>query len=118
MKNKSDIANFFWHYLSEIAIGQGWDFESEMVDSLKDVLDKVAFTDKTKRCKVLVSDLIDVTNNVQNPAFNYFCTIAYNSIKGHKDLTEHTPLMVSMHSGSSDYFTWGMLKDKVENDLS
>lgn len=117
MKNKSAIPSFFWHFLSEVAIQEGWDFESEMIDSLDKIKDEMAFQSRGETpTKVTVADLIQVTRGIYPESFKQFCIDSFNYINSMEDTVEgHEPIMVSMHSGSSDYFTWGMLKDFVES---
>lgn len=113
MKTRDSIPAFFWHYLSEDAIRLGWDMESDMFPSLESIKDEVAFTLKGSGVTVTYADLIEVAQgNMTGETFKAFVTGVYDLVK---DQEPHESVIVSMHSGSSDYFTVEMVKDFVEN---
>ncbi|AFQ22218.1 hypothetical protein My1_059 [Pectobacterium phage My1] len=119
MKGQSSIPRFFWHYLSEDAIRQGWNMEFDMYDALKPIENEMAFTLKTSGFEIKYKDLIDVAKgNLDNPVFKEFCFLVYHEVDKTSDRS--STILVSMHSGSSDYFTLGMLEDYVNsrNQLS
>lgn len=115
-KDSSSIPSFFWHYLAGIAIYQGWDMESEMLDSLEDIKSHVQLVNKNEFNSVTIGDLIEVSKGNYTQSFKDFCKNAYDyALENNLELKDSDTVMISMHSGSSDYFTWAMLKDFVES---
>lgn len=113
MKTKNDIKGFFWHWLSFVAIKNGWDFEGDMLTYAAKEKDNLAFTGP-EDTNVNISDVIElVQNNAFSEALHNFLVAVYNKLKENTDIEDSTTLMCSMHSGSSDYFTYEMLKDYV-----
>lgn len=118
-KNKSSIPAFFFHMISEIAIRLGWDMEDveAMYTVLQSEANEVMFSLKGQEGTfVTVGDLMELSKgNLDNVNFGYFAKELLKLIENdpETELADDEPLMVSMHSGSSDYFTYAMLKDYV-----
>lgn len=118
-KDKSSIPAFFWHMLSEVAINLGWDMvdDEAMYTLLQPHHNEVMFSLKGREgTAVTVADLVELSKgDLDNANFKTFAAGLLELVKNDKDteLKDTEPLMVSMHSGSSDYFTYEMLKDYV-----
>jgi hypothetical protein len=67
---------------------------------------------------VTIGDWVEASKGVYTEKFIKFWKAVYDHIQNQvlegKELPDnHAPMLVSMHSGSSDYFTWSMVKDFV-----
>lgn len=119
-KTKNALPGFFHHYLAETALFHNWDPSSDV--TLQAALEHKSDIERfslvgLEGTGVTIGDLIDVINgNLYNNNFKTFCIELHRIIsQSEKEKTPNDVLMVSMHSGSSDYFTWEMLVDYVES---
>lgn len=112
-KTYEAIPAFFWHFLAKEALYNGWDMEEEIYPALESIKDEVLieYREHTLTC----ADLIPVSKgNMSGEAFGNFMSAIYKSEKI-QSVEDSKPILVSMHSGSSDYFTVGMLKSFIQN---
>lgn len=123
MKTKQHVGTFFLHVIVEIALMKGWDFDSikspeEYLESYNEsTKDMVLYKLKNSNAKLTVHNAIELINGtISDESLEFF-----NSL--YKMILESTPevlydphyvVFVSMHSGSSDYFTVSMLQDIIK----
>lgn len=125
MKTKQHVGRFFHHSLIEIALMWGWDFDApqdeiEFIESSEEFSDTdnlAMYTLTSTKRSLTVKDAIELTKgNTTENALRFFDEL-------HKDLLGKSPeileqpdyaIFISMHSGSSDYFTVSMLQDIIK----
>lgn len=123
MKTKQHVGTFFLHVIVEIALMKGWDFNSikspkEYLESYNEsTKDMVLYKLRDINAKLTVHNAIELINGtISDESLEFF-----NSL--YKMILESTPevlydphyvVFVSMHSGSSDYFTVSMLQDVIK----
>lgn len=117
MKNKDHIKSFAWHVVCEEALYAGWDFEGDMYSVFtEERLSQVMYSRGDN--DVTIGDWVEASKGNYTEQFTNFWKAVYTHIIGQVENDkeapdDHTPMLVSMHSGSSDYFTWSMVKDFV-----
>ncbi|QNN97753.1 hypothetical protein [Proteus phage 2] len=123
MKTKQHVSSFFFHVIVEIALMKGWDFEltqtpEEYLEACSDsTKEMVLYKLKNSNATLTVHNAIELINGtISDESLEFF-----NSL--YKMILESTPevlydphyvVFVSMHSGSSDYFTVSMLQDVIK----
>lgn len=116
-KSKEDIKAFAWHLCSLEAIRDGWDMEADMGPVLAQRVatenDPVMYS--AGSADVHLSDWVAAMKGEHTERFMQFWRTVHRSVEAQVANGKEWPdvLLVSMHSGSSDYFTKEMLFDLV-----
>lgn len=123
MKTKQHVGAFFYHVIIEIALMKGWDFEStqtpeEYLESYDDsTKEMVLYKLKNSNAKLTVHNAIELINDsTSEESLEFFNHLYKMILESTPDVLydPHYTLFVSMHSGSSDYFTVSMLQDIIK----
>lgn len=119
-KNKGDIPAFAWHVAAESAIQRGWDYEEDLVEFLKGKMNGAdeCTHSNSSGAEVYLSDWLEALAGVYTDRFIAFWRSVDTRIKEQVGEGKTYPdvLMISMHSGSSDYFTKEMLADLLKGE--
>lgn len=123
MKTKKHVGAFFYHVITEIAMMKGWDFEltqtpEEYLEACSDsTKEMVLYKLKNSNATLTVHNAIELINGTTSEEslefFNYLYQMILVATPGVL-YDPHYVLFVSMHSGSSDYFTVSMLQDIIK----
>lgn len=122
-KDKSDIPMYAWHEAAHSAVMLGWDIESDLHHFLQGKItvnpedDSECQTNKFG-VSLHISDWMEASKGAYTERFMEFWGGVYRNLKAQVDEGKQWPdvVLVSSHSGSSDYFTKEMLFDLLEVD--
>lgn len=115
MKDHLSIPMYAWHYVAGVALYYGYDFEREIEEFLPAAaLVEVEHVLSTGEAVTLM-DWFKASKQVYTDDFIAF-VMAVNKLcqEDGDGFSDTTPLLVSSHSGSSDYFTLGMARSFAE----
>lgn len=107
---------YFYHFLLQVGMALDIDvFEEDVVKCLEnhpkynDWLQKVASEDGTEEYVVTIADYCNAAQGIVTPEMAAFLEVLLKA-SGQQD---HTVLLTSMHSGSSDYLKVSDAKDML-----
>ncbi len=109
---------YFYHFLLQIGLVLDIDIYDENADVIKslehhpnynDWLQKVASEDGTEEYVVTIADYCNAAQGIVTPEMAVFIEALLRA----SDQQDHTVLLVSMHSGSSDYLKVSDAKDML-----
>lgn len=105
------VKGFFHHLTAEYAISLGWDFEEQLADfySDKDLM-VAAYSIRSSGKELTELDIFEASKGNATTSFkDFFIDLLAKSTH----MSDETPLLVSMHSGSSDYLFVGEAKKMI-----
>ncbi|UXY92255.1 hypothetical protein [Proteus phage RP7] len=123
MKTKQHVGTFFLHVIVEIALMKGWDFDSikspeEYLESYNEsTKDMVLYKLRNSSAKLTVHNAIELINGtISDESLEFFNSLYKRILESTPEVLydPHYVVFVSMHSGSSDYFTVSMLQDVIK----
>lgn len=115
MKDHLSIPMYAWHHVVGVALYYGYDFERELEEFLpNEALEQVEHSLSTGEAVTLM-DWYKASKQVYTDNFIAFVMAVNKLYQEDVDgFSDTTPLLVSNHSGSSDYFTLGMVRSFAE----
>lgn len=115
MKDYLSIPMYAWHYVIGVALYYGYDYESDVENFLpEDALEQVEHRLSSGEA-ITLNDWFKASKEIYTDAFIGF-VIGMNKLIEDGKVSDNptAPLIVSMHSGSSDYFTVSMVTSFTE----
>lgn len=111
---------FFFHTLTEYALFQGFDMESDLGEFVRKdpVLSKETYATTATGATLTFLDILDLSSGVITAASKNFFAAILTDVPELASQPDETLMLTSMHSGSSTHLTLGEVRNIANYELS